>query len=104
MESRQKLISHRIKGFEHVNRYWDPRMGIPAAKTLPRECYVSRTGEMIFTILGSCISVCIRDKKIGVGGHESFYASNTVRVFNKLTKKCGKFGSILWELGDGIFD
>lgn len=61
-----------IKGFEHINRYWDKRMNTPAAKILPGECYVSRTGEMIVTVLGSCISACIRDRVIGVGGMNHF--------------------------------
>ena len=52
--------------FKHVNRYWD------AAKILPGELYVSTHGEMISTVLGSCISVCIRDKKKGIGGMNHF--------------------------------
>lgn len=69
---KQKITTPTIKGFEHVNRYWDPRMRIPAAKILPGECYVSKTGEMIVTVLGSCIAACIRDRKIGVGGMNHF--------------------------------
>ncbi|VUD56406.1 Chemoreceptor glutamine deamidase CheD [Thalassocella blandensis] len=72
MVFRQKISTPTIKGFEHVNRYWDPRMRMPAAKILPGECYVSKTGEMIVTVLGSCIAACIRDKKIGVGGMNHF--------------------------------
>lgn len=44
----------------------------PTAKILPGECYVSKTGEMIVTVLGSCISACIRDTRIGVGGMNHF--------------------------------
>lgn len=61
-----------IKGFEQINRYWDRHMGVPAAKILPGEFYVSAHGEMIVTVLGSCISACIRDKIIGVGGMNHF--------------------------------
>lgn len=61
-----------IRGFEHINRYWDKRLNIPAAKILPGECYVSSSGEMIVTVLGSCISACIRDIKLGVGGMNHF--------------------------------
>ncbi len=59
-------------GFEHVNRYWDRTMNLPAAKILPGECYVSGHGEIIATVLGSCIAACIRDKEIGVGGMNHF--------------------------------
>lgn len=69
---RQKMTTPTIEGFEHINRYWDPRMGQPAAKILPGECYVSKTGEMIVTVLGSCIAACIRDVMTGVGGMNHF--------------------------------
>lgn len=58
--------------FEHINRYWDAIHGVWSAKILPGELYVSTHGEMISTVLGSCISVCIRDKKKGIGGMNHF--------------------------------
>lgn len=47
-------------------------MNVPAAKILPGECYVSDKGEMIVTVLGSCVSACIRDTKLGIGGMNHF--------------------------------
>ncbi len=61
-----------LPGYEHINRYWDKQMNVPAAKILPGEFYVSKTGEMIVTVLGSCISACIRDVQLGVGGMNHF--------------------------------
>jgi len=61
-----------LPGFEHINRYWDKNMKVPAAKIMPGEFYVSRSGEMIVTVLGSCISACIRDVQLGVGGMNHF--------------------------------
>jgi chemotaxis protein CheD len=61
-----------LPGFEHVNRYWDPHMQTPVAKIMPGECYVSTRGEMIATVLGSCVSACIRDKVLGIGGMNHF--------------------------------
>lgn len=58
--------------FSHINRYWDNVHQVWAAKILPGELYVSTHGEMISTVLGSCISVCIRDKKKGIGGMNHF--------------------------------
>lgn len=58
--------------FKHINRYWDKVHGVWSAKILPGELYVSTHGEMISTVLGSCISVCIRDKKKGIGGMNHF--------------------------------
>ncbi|WP_221799278.1 chemoreceptor glutamine deamidase CheD [Oceanobacter mangrovi] len=59
-------------GFEHVNRYWDDVHQVWAAKILPGEFYVSTTGEMVVTVLGSCIAACIRDKVRGIGGMNHF--------------------------------
>jgi len=61
-----------INGFEDINRYWDRRHKIIAAKILPGEYYVTYHNEMICTVLGSCVSACIRDSKVGVGGMNHF--------------------------------
>lgn len=60
------------EGFDHVNRYFDNRHGVWSAKILPGELYVTTHGEMIGTVLGSCISVCMRDVKLGIGGMNHF--------------------------------
>lgn len=61
-----------LPGFEHVNRYWDDMHGQFAAKILPGEYYVTRGQEMVVTVLGSCVSACIRDTSTGVGGMNHF--------------------------------
>jgi len=71
-KSNQHKLPRPLRGFDHINRYWDGRMELPAAKILPGECYVSDKGEMISTVLGSCVAACVRDKKIGIGGMNHF--------------------------------
>lgn len=61
-----------LPGFEHINRYWDTKHDIYAAKLLPGEFYVSLEGELITTVLGSCVSACVRDKVTGIGGMNHF--------------------------------
>lgn len=61
-----------IPGFEHINRYWDNENQLIAAKLLPGEFYVTKHNELITTVLGSCISACIRDKFSGIGGMNHF--------------------------------
>jgi len=58
--------------FNHVNRYWDKLTGMSTAKILPGEFYVTAHNEAITTILGSCISACVRDPKVGLGGMNHF--------------------------------
>ncbi|RDH85031.1 MAG: chemoreceptor glutamine deamidase CheD [endosymbiont of Galathealinum brachiosum] len=61
-----------LRGLEHISRFWDKRHNTFSAKILPGEYYVSMHGELISTVLGSCISACIRDKKMGIGGMNHF--------------------------------
>ena len=61
-----------IKGFEHVKRFWDPQHQLMTAKILPGECYVSCSGEIVSTVLGSCVAACIRDPIAKVGGMNHF--------------------------------
>lgn len=61
-----------LHGFSHINRYWDKRQGVYAAKILPGQFYVSKEGEMVVTVLGSCISACVRDPINKVGGMNHF--------------------------------
>jgi chemotaxis protein CheD len=58
--------------FGHIRRYWDPHHESFAAKLLPGEYYVTLRGEMICTVLGSCVSACVRDRTTGIGGMNHF--------------------------------
>lgn len=66
------ILPTPLPGFEHINHYWDGQHNMPAAKILPGEYYVTRYDEIITTVLGSCISVCVHDLSAGVGGMNHF--------------------------------
>ncbi len=70
--SRHDIPKPSVKGFSHVNRYWDREHDIVSAKILPGEYYVTTIDEMVTTVLGSCISACIRDRVFGIGGMNHF--------------------------------
>ncbi|MCW8901569.1 MAG: chemoreceptor glutamine deamidase CheD [Gammaproteobacteria bacterium] len=61
-----------LPGFKHINRYWDKTHDSYAAKILPGEYYVTMHDELIVTVLGSCVSACVRDKVFGIGGMNHF--------------------------------
>lgn len=61
-----------LPGFEHIGRYRDRNADQPIAKILPGEYYVTVEDEMIVTVLGSCVSACIRDRVFGIGGMNHF--------------------------------
>ena len=66
------MLPRILPGFEHINRYWDPVHRASAVKLLPGEYYVTVEDEMIVTVLGSCVSACIRDPIRGIGGMNHF--------------------------------
>jgi len=68
----QHPLPDTLPGFESVKRYWDRSSKCITARVLPGEYYLSDKDEMITTVLGSCISACIRDPAAGVGGMNHF--------------------------------
>lgn len=62
----------RFPGFEHINMYYDKYHQHHTAKILPGEYYVTASKECIVTVLGSCVSACVRDKIFGIGGMNHF--------------------------------
>ncbi len=61
-----------LAGFEHIRRCWNNTHQVVIAKILPGEFYVTRGDEVIHTVLGSCVSACIRDSMTGIGGMNHF--------------------------------
>jgi chemotaxis protein CheD len=61
-----------LPGFEHVRRFFDPNQNCTVVKVLPGEIYVSTQEEQLVTVLGSCVSACIHDPVLGVGGMNHF--------------------------------
>jgi len=54
------------------NVYYDRTFDCDAAKILPGEYYFTHKDMMIVTVLGSCVSACIRDRVSGIGGMNHF--------------------------------
>lgn len=69
---KQRKLPKPLKGFSNITRYFDVKENIITAKILPGEFYVTNQVEQIVTVLGSCVSACIRDKVSGVGGMNHF--------------------------------
>ncbi|MGV6853045.1 MAG: chemoreceptor glutamine deamidase CheD [bacterium] len=61
-----------LPGFETISRRFDRQMDVVMARILPGEYYVTMHEECIVTVLGSCISVCVRDPYTKIGGMNHF--------------------------------
>jgi chemotaxis protein CheD len=55
------------------HRFYDTANSAWLVKVFPGEFYVtSKSDEVLVTVLGSCVSACIRDPKTGIGGMNHF--------------------------------
>jgi chemotaxis protein CheD len=52
--------------------YVDRNFQLPAAKIGPGEVYATQRDMVIVTVLGSCVSACLRDPQTNVGGMNHF--------------------------------
>lgn len=59
------------------NLYFDPIFGTEAVKVLPGEYFVTSVDMVLVTVLGSCVSACIRDRETGIGGMNHFMLADT---------------------------
>lgn len=55
-----------------VAQYVDRHFNLPAAKIGPGEVYATQRDMLIVTVLGSCVSACLRDPHAKVGGMNHF--------------------------------
>lgn len=65
-KSRGEPIAPEPKG------YFDTKFNAQALKVLPGEYLVTDRDVMLVTVLGSCVSACMRDPLAGVGGMNHF--------------------------------
>jgi len=58
--------------FQAVQRFWDSATRCWTARVRPGEHYVTRSDEVISTVIGSCICACVGDPILKLGGMTSF--------------------------------
>jgi chemotaxis protein CheD len=89
------------EGFEKINRYWDATNELFTAKILPGEFYVTGENEMVTTVLGSCVSACIRDRIFRIGGMNHFMlpidADGSGRWSGELLDRSTRYGNYAME-------
>ena len=88
--------------FEHIRRIWDADLGVSVAKLLPGDYYVTRHNEAIFTVLGSCVSACVRERKLGIGGMNHFMlpldrSGGTSAWAENLVSSSTRYGNVAME-------
>lgn len=73
------MTSFELGYVEHLagNRYFDRKFESEAVKVLPGEYFVTSTNMLMVTVLGSCVSACIRDRDKGIGGMNHFMLADS---------------------------
>ena len=81
-------------------RYFDRHFQQEAVKILPGEFYATRENGIIVTVLGSCISVCLRDPLANVSGLNHFLlpSSNDEGIAHDLMSESARYGVYAMEL------
>lgn len=75
----------------------DPAEGITTYKILPGEFYVTQQNERIETVLGSCISACVRDPVSGVGGMNHFMLPMEKNLSTTELSDANRYGNYAME-------
>jgi chemotaxis protein CheD len=66
------MKSEDFSNVTQPNVYHDRSFDMLTAKILPGEFYVTKRNMMIVTVLGSCVSTCLRDPDHHIGGMNHF--------------------------------
>lgn len=84
-------------GFAHIRRMRDNRFPHEIASILPGEFFVSGEPMIVYTVLGSCISACIRDPIVGVGGMNHFMLPEPKGAAHDSWGESTRYGSYAME-------
>lgn len=86
-----------LKGFDGINRYWDRQRELFSAKILPGEYYVTTQDELIITVLGSCVSACVRDPAMRIGGMNHFMLPSGGVDSRDVANEATRYGNFAME-------
>jgi chemotaxis protein CheD len=83
--------------FGHIRRMQDHRFPHEVAAILPGEFFVSAEPMIVYTVLGSCVSACIRDPLAGVGGMNHFMLPKPKEAGTDSWGESTRYGSYAME-------
>ena len=80
------------------NVYFDRNFGLDAAKLLPGEYYVTGRDMVLVTVLGSCVTACIRDSGTGIGGMNHFMLPDSNADEDSPLSTSARYGTYAMEI------
>jgi chemotaxis protein CheD len=81
-----------------TNLYYDRTFDCEAAKILPGEYYFTGKPMLIVTVLGSCVSACIRDRVSGIGGMNHFMLPDSGNDADSPASASMRYGAYAMEV------
>jgi chemotaxis protein CheD len=81
-----------------VNRYYDRHWERDAVKILPGEYHVATEDVVLVTVLGSCVSACIRDTQLGIGGMNHFMLPDSGSDARGPLSESARYGAYAMEM------
>jgi chemotaxis protein CheD len=81
-----------------TNLYFDRNFNTDAAKLLPGEYYVTGRDMLLVTVLGSCVSACIRDHHNGIGGMNHFMLPDSTADDSSPLSSSARYGTYAMEI------
>lgn len=79
-------------------RYFDKNFDCEAVKISPGEYFVTARDMLIVTVLGSCVSVCMRDSISGVGGMNHFMLPGASELEDSPNSRSARYGSYAMDI------
>jgi chemotaxis protein CheD len=100
MRPEAPAMPRTLPGFEAIRRYRNAA-GQLIAKLLPGDFYVTSEDEILDTVLGSCVSACIRNPRLGIGGMNHFMlprpSGSGNDTWEKVAGQATRYGSASME-------
>ena len=82
----------------YPTRYFDRHFGLEAAKILPGEYFATDKNMVLVTVLGSCVTACLRDSRAGVGGMNHFMLPRSEQDPANPISMSARYGTFAMEI------
>jgi len=80
------------------NRYFDRHFDREAVKILPGEYYVTGQDNLIVTVLGSCVAVCLRDPIANIAGMNHFLLPQDNSSSQDMLSESARYGVFAMDI------
>ena len=106
-----------MRGFVHIANYYSVQVLHPARERIgalyqfysdklkkvvimlmPGEYFATQKGQVLYTVVGSCIATCVYDREKNVAGMNHFLLPGMIRPDDMLTSDLGRYGMFAMEL------